>query len=57
MKAHQRPKLEIYDDTLFVVLQSARYKDLEEEIEFGEILSLHRRAVCGRRASRRRPAT
>ncbi len=38
MKAHQRPKLEIYDDTVFVVLKSARYIDLEEEIEFGEIL-------------------
>ena len=38
MKAHQRPKLEIYDDTLFVVLKSGRYMDLEEEIEFGEIL-------------------
>ncbi len=38
MKAHQRPKLEIYDDTIFVVLKTARYKDLEEEIEFGEIL-------------------
>ena len=38
MKAHQRPKLEIFDDALFVVLKSARYKDLEEEIEFGEIL-------------------
>ena len=38
MKAHQRPKLEIYDDTVFVVLKSARYRDLEEEIEFGEIL-------------------
>ena len=38
MKAHQRPKLEVYDDTLFVVLKTARYKDVEEEIEFGEIL-------------------
>ncbi|MDF1595400.1 MAG: magnesium/cobalt transporter CorA [Acidimicrobiia bacterium] len=38
MKAHQRPKLEVYDNTLFVVLKSARYIDLEEEIEFGEIL-------------------
>lgn len=38
MKAHQRPKLEVYDDTLFVVLKSARYKDLEEEVELGEIL-------------------
>ncbi|MDH3306192.1 MAG: magnesium/cobalt transporter CorA [Acidimicrobiia bacterium] len=38
MKAHQRPKLEVYEDTIFVVLKTARYKDLEEEIEFGEIL-------------------
>ncbi len=35
--AHQRPKLEVYDDTLFVVLKTARYLDAEEEIEFGEI--------------------
>ncbi len=38
MKAHQRPKLEVYDETLFVVLKSARYLDREEEVEFGEIL-------------------
>jgi len=36
--AHQRPKLELYDDTLFVVLKPARYLDESEEIEFGEIL-------------------
>lgn len=36
--AHQRPKLEVYDDTLFVVLKTARYLDAEEEIEFGDIL-------------------
>jgi magnesium transporter len=35
--AHQRPKLERYDDTLFVVLRPARYKDAPEEVEFGEI--------------------
>jgi magnesium transporter len=35
--AHQRPKLERYDDTLFVVLRSARYLDDAEEVEFGEI--------------------
>ncbi|NYI94027.1 magnesium transporter [Streptomonospora nanhaiensis] len=35
--AHQRPKLERYDDTLFVVLKSARYLDAAEEVEFGEI--------------------
>lgn len=36
--AHQRPKLEIYDDTVFVVLKTARYLDEIEEIDFGEIL-------------------
>jgi magnesium transporter len=35
--AHQRPKLERYGETLFVVLRSATYLDLEEEVEFGEI--------------------
>ena len=35
--AHQRPKLERYDDTLFVVLRPARYVDETEEVEFGEI--------------------
>ena len=35
--AHQRPKLERYGDTLFVVLGSATYMDREEEVEFGEI--------------------
>ncbi len=36
--AHQRPKLEIYDDTIFVVLKTARYIDKTEEVDFGEIL-------------------
>jgi magnesium transporter len=35
--AHQRPKLERYDDTLFVVLRAARYLDESEEVEFGEV--------------------
>jgi magnesium transporter len=35
--AHQRPKLERYGDTLFVVLRSATYLDDAEEVEFGEI--------------------
>jgi magnesium transporter len=35
--AHQRPKLERYDDTLFVVLRPARYRDDLEEVEFGEV--------------------
>jgi len=35
--AHQRPKLERYGDTLFVVLRAATYLDDVEEVEFGEI--------------------
>jgi magnesium transporter len=35
--AHQRPKLERYGDTLFVVLRAARYLDQAEEVEFGEL--------------------
>ncbi len=35
--AHQRPKLERYDETLFVVLRAARYLDDTEEVEFGEV--------------------
>jgi magnesium transporter len=35
--AHQRPKLERYGDTLFVVLRPARYLDEIEEVEFGEV--------------------
>lgn len=38
IQAHQRPKLELYDDTLFVVLKPARYLDVPELVEFGEIL-------------------
>jgi magnesium transporter len=35
--AHQRPKIERYGDTLFVVLRAARYLDAKEEVEFGEL--------------------
>lgn len=35
--AHQRPKLERYGDTLFVVLRPARYLDDIEEVDFGEL--------------------
>ncbi|MBT8249718.1 MAG: magnesium/cobalt transporter CorA [Acidimicrobiia bacterium] len=37
ISAHQRPKLEVYDDTLFVVLKTARYIDKTEDVDFGEI--------------------
>jgi magnesium transporter len=36
--AHQRPKLEVYDDTLFVVLKTARYVEADDTVEFGEIM-------------------
>jgi magnesium transporter len=35
--AHQRPKLEVYDDDLFVVLKTARYNDRTETVEFAEL--------------------
>lgn len=35
--AHQRPKIERYGDTLFVVLRPARYRDDLEDVEFGEV--------------------
>jgi magnesium transporter len=38
IKAHQRPKIEVYDDTLFVVLKTAHYHDDTESVEIGEIL-------------------
>jgi hypothetical protein len=37
IKAHQRPKLEFYGQTMFLVLKAARYVDAQEAIEFGEI--------------------
>jgi magnesium transporter len=38
VKAHQRPKLEMYGETLFVVLKTVRYVDPSEAIETGQIL-------------------
>ncbi|PJJ53467.1 magnesium transporter [Mumia flava] len=35
--AHQRPKIERYGDTRFVVLRAARYVDADEKVEFGEL--------------------
>lgn len=37
MEAHQRPKLERYGETLFVVLRAARYLDAPEQVVFGEL--------------------
>ena len=37
VRAHQRPKLEVYGEDLFVVLKTARYLDATESVEFAEI--------------------
>ena len=62
IKAHQRPKLEVYGDMLFIVLKTARYLDSKEVVEFGEILVFlgdglhhHGSARGGHRAARRPP--
>jgi magnesium transporter len=36
--AHQRPKLELFGDTLFLVLKTARYVDSAEPVEIGEVM-------------------
>ncbi|MCB1017728.1 MAG: magnesium/cobalt transporter CorA [Acidimicrobiales bacterium] len=37
IKAHQRPKLEFFEDSAFMVLRTARYLDESETVEFGEL--------------------
>jgi magnesium transporter len=37
IKAHQRPKLEVYDDMVFAVYKTARYVEEQETVEFGEV--------------------
>jgi magnesium transporter len=36
-QAHQRPKIEDYDDDSFIVLKTAHYHEDREEVHFGEI--------------------
>ena len=38
IESHQRPKLDVYDDMVFVVLKTARYVDPKEVVKLGEIL-------------------
>jgi magnesium transporter len=38
INAKQRPKLEVYGDTLFMVLKAARYDDEGEHITFGDLM-------------------
>jgi magnesium transporter len=37
IQAHQRPKIERYGNSIFVVLRSARYVEKKDIVEFGEI--------------------
>jgi magnesium transporter len=37
INAHQRPKLELYDETLLMILKPVRYIDHDEVVEIGEI--------------------
>ncbi|ALJ22309.1 magnesium and cobalt transport protein CorA [Microbacterium sp. No. 7] len=45
LQAEQRPKVERYDDVLFLVVRSARYLDDVEEVEFSEFHLLVRPRV------------
>jgi magnesium transporter len=37
LKAHQRPKVDGYDDFYFLVFRTARYDEANAEVEFGEV--------------------
>lgn len=38
VKAHQRPKIEKYEDSLFVVLKTVRYDEPTQQIELGDVM-------------------
>jgi magnesium transporter len=38
VKAHQRPKVEEYDDTLFIVLKTVFYDEDTQQIELGDVM-------------------
>jgi magnesium transporter len=38
IESHQRPKLEVFDDMVFLVLKTARYVDPQEVVQLGEIM-------------------
>jgi magnesium transporter len=38
IKAHQRPKLEIYGETIFLVMRTACYLEETEDVELGQIM-------------------
>ena len=37
IKGNQRPKLDVYDDTIFVVLKTMQYIDATSDVETGEV--------------------
>ena len=55
--AHQRPKLEVYGDTVFVVLKTARYVDPEEVVRVRRDPDLPRRRTSSSPCATARPAT
>lgn len=38
VKGHQRPKVELYDNTIFVVLKTLRYIEESSDVETGEVM-------------------
>ena len=38
VSAHQRPKLEVYGETLFLVIKTVRYLGPEELVDIGEVM-------------------
>ena len=53
VKAHQRPKLEVYDDILFAVFKPVRYVDSDEVVRCSGDCDLRRTTFrCLRKARR-----
>ena len=53
LKAHQRPKLEVYDDSLFMVLKPVLYEPETDTVSRRRADALHRRLLRGDRPARR----
>ena len=54
---HQRPKIEDYDESWFIVLRTAHYHEDEEEVHFGEIHVFAGPGLRDHRPPRRRAAS
>ena len=53
LKAHQRPKLEVYDDSLFVVLKPVVYEPDSDTVSTGEVMIFIGDSLRGDRPARR----